>query len=156
VLVEDPDGTRARQKTGCPIAPNSAITSDIRRYKDSAQLKANKLEADDYKDYNPHQNRPNQSLYLFNKLMLQFIEECRPGPAHLNCIKHLYRFFSGFCLYELEGSIGHKLVDADAITAYKSFRASTMFRGKAAATSTIRRELATFSSAINHARFEWN
>ncbi len=151
-----PDGTRARRKTGCPVAPETATQSDLRRYMDNAQLKANKLEADDYKEYNPFQKQPiKQTLYFFDDLMLRYIEECKPGSAHINCMKHLYRFFSGYCLNDLETS-EHTLVDADAITEYKSVRASMQCKGKSTAPSTIRRELATLSSAINHARFEWN
>ena len=151
-----PDGTRTRQKTGCPLAPKTATPSDIRCYEDNAQLKANKLEADDYKAYNPfREQQPKQTLYFFDDLMLRFLEECQPGPAHINSTKHLYRFFSGYCLNDLEDS-EYKLVDADAVTDYKSARASMQWRGKSISPSTIRRELATLSSAINHARFEWN
>jgi integrase len=151
-----PDGTRARKKTGCPLAPNTATSSEVRHYEDNAQLKANKLEADDYKDYNPFQNRPSQqNLYFFDDLMMRYIEECQPGPAHINCMKHLYRFFSGYCLNDLEIS-EYNLINADTVTEYKAARASVKFRGRLTAPSTIRRELATFSSTINYARFEWN
>ncbi|MFT6957720.1 MAG: integrase [Halieaceae bacterium] len=88
--------------------------------------------------------------------MLRFIEERNPGIAHMNCMKHLYRFFSGYCLNDLEPDTGYSTLDANAITAYKSNRGSTVCRGRTISSATIRRELATLSSAINHARYEWN
>lgn len=151
-----PDGTRARRKTGYPLAPDTASKADIRCYEEKAQLKANKLEADDYKAYNPFQaSQPTRTLYFFDDMMLRYIEERQPTAAHMNCTKHLYRFFSGYCLNDLEDS-QYSVLDAEAVTEYKSMRLSTIFRGKPIAPSTVRRELATLSSVINYARFEWN
>ena len=107
-------------------------------------------------EYNPFQKQQlKQTLYFFDDLMLKYIEECQPGKAHVNCTKHLYRFFSGYCLNDLEDS-SYTLLDAEAVTEYKSTRFSMTYRGKPTAPSTVRRELATLSSAINYARFEWN
>jgi len=154
-----PDGTRARQKTGCPVAPNNASTSDVRQYQDNAHLKANKLEADDYKDYNPHkEHRNSPTLYFFDDLMLKFIKERQLGRADTNCIKRLYAFFSGYCLnHPIENiDTDYAWLDANAITEYKAVRRSTKRKGKPISPATIRRELSTLSSAINTARFEWN
>lgn len=160
-LWKRPDGTRARQKTGCPLAPNNAATSEVRQYEDNAQLKANKLEADDYKDYNPHkEDRTGPTLYFFDDLMLKFIEERQLGEADTNCIKRLYRFFSGYCLNSsddiVDTEVTHPCLDANAISIYKSKRGAMRCNGKPIAGGTIRRELSTLSSAINFARFEWD
>ena len=152
-----PNGTRARRATGCSIAPDDASTSDIRRYENNAQLKANKLEADDFKDYNPHKlSRDREKRYYFDDLMLRFLDERKPGSADLKCIKVLYTFFTGYCLNDLDDDSTEKAIDADSITEYKSVRASMLCRGKPISNATIRRDLSTLSSAINYARFEWN
>lgn len=151
-----PNGTRARRKAGCPVAPKNAVKGEIRIYEDNAQLKANKLEADDYKQYNPFQrSKPKQTLYFFDDMMLRFIEERKPGPADMNCAKILYRFFSGYCLNDIEDD-EYSILDAEAITEYKSHRFSTVFRKRSVSPATVRRELSTLSSVINCARFEWN
>ena len=118
-LWKRPDGTRARQKTGCPLAPKNAAKSVIRDYENNAQLKANKLEADDYKDYNPHKERNQQTLYFFDDMMLRYIEERKLKKGDNGCIKHLYRFFSGYCLNQLNDDTEYSVLDADAVTEYK-------------------------------------
>lgn len=161
-LWKRPDGTRARQKTGCPVAPNNVPKAVVKDYEDNAQLKANKLEADDYKDYNPHKERNRLTLYFFDDLMLKYIEERKPGKAHMNCIKRLYGYFTGYCLNDRDEALAVNessqtlWLDAETVTQYKRVRRAKLCNGKPIAEGTIRRELSTLSSAINYARREWN
>lgn len=127
---KDPHGNKVRKSTGVPAE---------QALKEKAQLAANNLELSVWDDWHP--NKKEEFAYLFDELFARWIEETDPGPGELYPIKNLMGYFGSMDMADVTGS---------AVNGYIQHR-----RSAGVTDSTIRRELGTFSSAINYAILQW-
>ncbi len=125
---------RCKGPNGGPVRRSLSIPAQ-KALKANAQVAANKLEIDLWSDHNPLKTR-----WLFEDLMTRYIVERQPGIADMRCIRNLRQFFVGALLADMA---------PEDVAHYKQERRILV------KDSTIRRELATFSAAINFARREW-
>lgn len=109
-----------------------------------AQLRASQLEVEVWEQWK--QGTLETALYTFDQLMVDWIEYTNPNSTDRYCIGRLTEFFSGTTLNDLS----RKDIDA-----FKRWRRTCQWNGNPVSFSTIRRNLATFSSALNYARREW-
>jgi len=95
-----------------------------------------------WEEWNPA--KPKEIVYLFDDMMARWISETERGLGDIYPIKNLMAFFSGAAMNDVTGG---------TINTYIQAR-----RKQGIQDGTIRRELGTFSSAINYAivQWEWN
>lgn len=128
-----PMGETKRISTRVPLA-----------HRKQAELRASQIEVDTWEQWK--QGKLGEQLYTFDQLMVAWIEQAKPGSADLYCVGRLMAFFTGVTL----NTLSRKDIDA-----FKQWRRSCRWNGKPVSDSTIRRNLTTFSAALNYARREW-
>lgn len=105
--------------------------------KDKAQLKANQMELAEWEQWRPGAQRDD---YLYDEMMVLFIQDRKPGEGHFNNIKQLTPYFTGCKLTD---------IGAAQISGYKRHRAHV-------SDGTLRRELSVLSSAFSHVRVQYD
>jgi integrase len=108
-------------------------------HKETAQIRASEIEFNYWNSY--RRGGISKPQYTYEDLMVNWIEECKPGTADISSVKQLNDVFSGTVLSDLTGK--------DIAEVKK------LWRGQKLKDSTIARRLKTFSAAINYARKEW-
>ncbi|TNF09388.1 MAG: site-specific integrase [Gammaproteobacteria bacterium] len=121
-------GQTIRRSTGIPCQQS---------LKDKAQLKANQMELEAWESWTPGGK---QEDYLYDEMMVLFIQDTKPGRGHFDNIKQLTKYFGGMRLSEIA---------AQQIAGYKRFRSHV-------SDGTVRRELSVLSSAYSHVRVQYD
>lgn len=127
---KNPQGIIIRKSTRVPAGE---------AFEEKAQLTANELELASWENWNPRKQK--EELYTFDELLAKWIEETDRGPGDIYPIKNLMSFFGGAYMNDITGQ---------EINNYIQYR-----RRSNISNGTIRRELGTFSSAINYAIVQW-
>ncbi len=122
-----PNNQRIRRSTQIPSEE---------KLKQQALLKAQQMELDEWNGWHP--NKKEEPEFLFDNIVVEYIKRKKPNSADINCIKQLRKFF---------GELSYSKMDGEDISDYIEHR-----REAGISDSTIRRELATFSSAVNFCR----